>query len=182
MKPMRTYCRECLAKNKEGASSCSSCENEINAQLAEEEVRPFVQRLHKRSNVYRERISMGLSFLIVGLTLLIIGVIFYYLSFKIDRTNEDEVVFVLTTTCAEFWVAMIGMVGGSISTAFGFCCASVFAYKRRSIYHDMDEIRSTHCLSVSPTPLIFAVWWKKISYFCRQTIFRFKRKQTLKNR
>ena len=182
MKPMRTYCRECLKKNKEGASSCSSCHSPMNAHLEEEEVRPFVQILHKRSNVYRERISMGLSFLIVGLTLLIIGVIFYYLSFKIDRSNEDEVVFILTTTCAEFWVAMIGMIGGSLSAAFGFVCATLFAYKRRSIYHDMDEIRCTRSLSVSPTPLIFAVWWKKISYFCRQTVFRLKRKKAMKSR
>lgn len=150
--------------------------------LEEEEVRPFVQRLHKRSNVYRERISTGLSFLIVGLTLLIIGVIFYYLSFKIDRENEDEVVFILTTTCAEFWVAMIGMVGGSISALFGFSCAALFSYKRRAVYHDMDEIRSTHSLSVSPTPLIFAVWWKKISYFVRQSLFRLKRRKAMKSR
>ncbi len=182
MEPMKTYCRECLKKNKEGVPSCSSCHSEIDAQLKEEEVRPFVQRLHKRSNVYRERISMGLSFLIVGLTLLIIGVIFYYLSFKIDRENEDEVIFVLTTTCAEFWVAMIGMIGGSLSAAFGFVCATLFGYKRRSIYHDMDEIRSTHSLSVSPTPLIFAVWWKKLSYFVRQSFFRLKRKKALKSR
>ncbi len=177
---MKTYCRECLKKNKEGSSSCASCRSAINTRLEEEEVRPFVQRLHKQTNVYRERISMGLSFLIVGLTLLIIGVIFYYLSFKIDRSNEEEVVFILTTTCAEFWVAMIGMVGGSLSAVYGFVTATLFGYKRRVVYHDMDEIRASHSLIVSPTPLIVTVWAKKISYFFRQSIYRIKRKKATK--
>lgn len=177
MKAMKTYCRECLKKNPEHRDVCRACKEPISDQLKEEEVRPIVQQLHKKGNLYRERVSSGMSFVVIGLTLLIIGIIFYYLSFKLDQDNTEEAVFILTTSCAEFYVFVIGVGVGGILFLFGAVWAILWSYRRREIYHDVDEIRKNLSLTVSSTPLIFVVWWRKLSQFIFRATYRRSRKK-----
>lgn len=177
---MKTYCRQCLRKTNGTSHVCPNCGADVVAELQDEEVRPIVQALHKRTNLYRERISTGLSFFIIGLTFVIIGLIFYRLSFKLDQSNVDEIVYNLAYASAEFVVSMIGLIGGGIATVFGAVWAIVWAFNKRSIVHDVEEIRQNKSLTVSRTPLIFEIWWKHISYFFRQSIWKMKRKKAAK--
>lgn len=168
---MKNICYHCLKKFPEAEDHCAHC-NETNPETVDElTVRSAVQRLHKRANVYRERISAGLSFLVIGLTALIIGAIFLRLSYKLDQSNTEEIIFVLVPTSAEFVVSMICLIGGGISTLYGLVWSIVWSSLRRVIYHDIDEMRATNSLQVSRTPTVFEVAWQKMVYFFRQTAF-----------
>ncbi|MCR5490733.1 MAG: hypothetical protein K6F32_01215 [Bacilli bacterium] len=177
---MKTYCRECLRKTNDTATSCPHCGAALKPELQEEEVRPIVQALHKRTNVYRERVSTGLSLLIVGLTFVIIGLIFYRLSFKLDQNNVTEVVYVLATNSAEFFVAMFGLFAGGAAAIYGAVWAILWSYNKRVIAHDVEEIRQNKSLTVTRTPSIVEVWAARISHFFRQLAWKAKRKKANK--
>lgn len=177
---MKTYCRECLRKTKNSSGACPRCGHEIVSELADDEVRPIVQALHKKTNVYRERISTGLSAFILGLTFIIIGLIFYRLSYKLDQDNVEEIVYVLAPASAEFFVAMFGLIGGGIATLFGAFWAILWGFSKREIVHDVEEIRVKKSLTVSRTPTFFEVWFFHIRHFIRQTAWKIKRKKANK--
>ena len=106
---MKTYCFDCLKKRKDPLGPCPSCATQgTDKKLDEPQIRNVVQRLHKKANVARERISAGLSSLVIGVTLVIIGLIFFRLASKLDQSNTEEIVFVLVPTSAEFIVSMFG--------------------------------------------------------------------------
>lgn len=174
---MKTYCRECLRKTKATSGPCPSCGATLNPELQEDEIRPIVQALHKRTNDYRERISTGLSLFIIGLTFVIIGLIFWRLSYKLDQDNVAEIVYVLAYNSAEFFVAMFGLVAGGLSTVFGAVWAILWAFRKREVAHDVDEIRANKSLTVSRTPTIFEVWFHAISRACRRAAWKAKRKK-----
>ena len=67
-----------------------------------------------------------------------------------DQDNTEEAVFILTTSCAEFYVFVIGVGVGGILFLFGAVWAILWSYRRREIYHDVDEIRKNF---LSPFPL-----------------------------
>ena len=164
---MKTYCFDCLKKRKDPLGPCPSCNTQgPDKKLDEPQIRNVVQRLHKKANVARERISAGLSSLVIGVTLVIIGLIFFRLASKLDQSNTEEIVFVLVPTSAEFIVSMFGLVW-----------SIYWNYYRRGIYHDVAEIRETATLTVSRTPTSFEILWRKISYFFRQTAYRIRRAQ-----
>ena len=177
---MKTYCKECLLKTAATSHTCPDCGAELKPELQEEEIRPIVQSLHKRTNLYRERISTGLSLFIIGLTFVIIGLIFYRLSFKLDQSNVEEIVYNLAYASAEFVVSMFGLIAGGISTVFGAVWAIIWAYNKRAIVHDVEEIRQNKSLTVSRTPTIFEIWGARISYFFRQTAWKIKRNKAAK--
>ena len=175
---MKTYCFDCLKKRKDPLGPCPSCSTQgTDKKLDEPQIRNVVQRLHKKANVARERISTGLSSLVIGVTLVIIGLIFFRLASKLDQSNTEEIVFVLVPTSAEFIVSMFGLIVGGISTVFGLVWSIYWNYYRRGIYHDVAEIRETATLTVSRTPTSFEILWRKISYFFRQTAYRIRRAQ-----
>lgn len=167
---MKHICPDCLRKHAE-AGPCPHCGKEAPKVVDELAIRSTVQRLHKKANVYRERISAGLSFLVIGITALIIGAIFFRLSYKLDHSVIDETIYILVTSSAEFFVAMCGLVGGGVSTLYGLVWSVTWAFKRRIILHDIDEMRETNSFEVSRTPTIFEIWWAKLVYAVRQTIF-----------
>ncbi len=174
---MKTYCRECLRKTNASSGPCPSCGTTLQPTLEEDEIRPIVQTLHKRTNVFRERISTGLSFFIVGLTFVIIGLIFWRLSYKLDQDTSSQIVYNLAYNSAEFFVAMFGMIAGGLATVFGAVWAILWAYQKRVIIHDVDEIRKSKSLTVSRTPTIFEVWFHGISHAIHQAQWKAKRKK-----
>lgn len=175
---MKTYCFDCLKKRKEPLNPCPSC-NALGTdkELDDAQIRNVVQRLHKKVNVARERISAGLSSLVIGITLVIIGIIFFRLASKLDQSNTEEIVFVLVPSSAEFIVSMFGLIVGGVAAIFGLVWSIFWNFSRRVIYHDVAEIRETRTLTVSRTPTSFEILWQKISYFFRQTAYRIRRAQ-----
>jgi predicted nucleic acid-binding Zn ribbon protein len=178
------YCKKCAKKfssikdvSEDGTFTCHSCGATVNETLQDDEVRPLVQKLHKNSNFYRNRIDTGLSFIVIGLMLAIIGLIFYYLAFKLaalDPNDPTKKEFVLNTTSSEFWVFVVGVsVGGTMFIA-GLCLALVYAYKRRTVRYSVEYIREHKTTLVPPVQSIFVEWWNKISHFFKELNFEIK--------
>lgn len=143
------YCHKCAKKVKDDVSVCPNCGETIAPPLKDEEVRPLVQTLHKRSNYYRNWVDRGLSFIVIGSTLLIIGVIFYFLSFQ-SISNDQGKTTVLNKGSSEFWVFMIGAIGGGTLLLIGCCFAIGFGLARRIIRRDVELIRANKSSQVPP--------------------------------
>ena len=75
----------------------------------EDERRAYTQSLHNRFNHSREQVDNSLVHVVLGTTLLIIGLLFLFLSNKMDPETYQKHI---TTSCAEFWVSMVGLVVG----------------------------------------------------------------------
>ena len=161
---MKTYCKNCLAKNKNSSGPCSKCENEIVPSLkGDEEIRPFIQRLHKRTNTLRHYISHSMSFLVIGAILLIIAFFFYYLSFSSSVDKEtSERIYVLNTGCSEFWVSMVCLTIGGISFLGGLIVSLVIYRLKRQVLSDVEQIRETGSLETKPVKLLIVVWIEKL--------------------
>jgi uncharacterized membrane protein len=165
------YCKHCAKKyageglDKNGQPLvCSECGEVVTPTLNDEEVRPLVQKLHKKSNTYRNRIDTGLSMIVIGAILLVIGLIFYYLSFKLDQTNKTERVFIINRDSSEYWVFILGVVIGGTLLVAGLALAITFALLRREIVYHVDEVREKKTAVVEKAPSYLATtfaFWKR---------------------
>jgi|GEM_PF-1160782 hypothetical protein len=169
------YCHKCAKKVKDGVSVCPICAETIVPELRDDEVRPLVQTLHKRSNYYRNWIDRGLSYIVIGSTLLIIGVIFYFLSFQSINTEEGQTL-VLNKGTSEFWVFMVGVISGGTLLVVGSFLAIFFALKRRIIRYDVEAIRAHKSSHVDKAPSLFVVWGKAIHKFFKELVWKIKRR------
>ncbi len=179
---MKIYCKECLKKNKDSDETCPHCGNEmVNTLNGEEEIRPFVQRLHKKTNDLRHYISHSLSAVVIGAILLIIAFFFYYLSFKtsVDQSTGMKVSTV-NTSCSEFWVSMVAMIVGGISFIAGTVISLVIYRQKRQVLADIDSIRETGSLETKPVKLIVVVWFNKIVASIKHLIWVSKYKKSHK--
>ena len=80
-----------------------------------EETRAFAQSLHNRYNHSREQVDNAMVHIVLGTTLLIVGLLFLFLSNKMDAETFEKHI---TIKCAEFWVSMVGLsVGGGLLIA-----------------------------------------------------------------
>lgn len=80
-----------------------------------EEKRAFAQSLHNRYNHSREQVDNAMVHIVLGTTLLIVGLLFLFLSNKMDAETFEKHI---TIKCAEFWVSMVGLsVGGGLLIA-----------------------------------------------------------------
>lgn len=80
-----------------------------------DETRAFAQSLHNRYNHSREQVDNAMVHIVLGTTLLIIGLLFLFLSNKMDAETFQKHI---TIKCAEFWVSMVGLtVGGGLLIA-----------------------------------------------------------------
>lgn len=80
-----------------------------------EEERAFAQSLHNRYNHSREQVDNAMVHIVLGTTLLIVGLLFLFLSNKMDAETFEKHI---TIKCAEFWVSMAGLsVGGGLLIA-----------------------------------------------------------------
>ena len=75
-----------------------------------EETRAFAQSLHNRFNHSREQVDNAMVHIVLGTTLLIVGLLFLFLSNKMDAETFQKHI---TIKCAEFWVSMAGLSVGS---------------------------------------------------------------------
>lgn len=98
----------------------------------------LVQYLHKRTEKTRNRRESAACFLVVGLILLIIGFIFYFLSYKVssDASMVDKI---LVPTSFEFIVFCFGVGIGSVMVVYGLTgvitsAVSIYRNKRAVNY------------------------------------------------
>lgn len=113
------YCIHCGHKVEDGATVCKRCgEDIIDRELTYDETRLLSQNLHNRLNKNREFFDSGMVGVVLGSTLLIIGILFFFLSFKVPD-DPDQVGKVLKITCFEFWVSMAGLVSGGVLFVMG---------------------------------------------------------------
>ncbi len=161
---MKIYCKECSKKNKVSATECKHCGHEIVPNLKDEkEIRPFVQKLHKKTNILRHYISHSLSSLVIGLILLVIAFFFYYLAFSSSIDKETgEKIYILNTACSEFWVSMVCLIIGGAAFLAGLVISLVIYRQKRQTLYDIDQIRETGSLQTKAVDLLVVVWFNKI--------------------
>lgn len=81
----------------------------------ETDTRAYSQALHNRYNHSREQVDNAMVHIVLGTTLLIVGLLFLFLSNKMDAETFQKHI---TIKCAEFWVSMVGLaVGGGLLIA-----------------------------------------------------------------
>lgn len=112
------YCIHCGKNNKKNTSDvCSKCGQPLlKRELSSEETKDLSKALYTKGNTSRENVDNGLVFVVLGATLLVIGILFFFLSFKLDQTTYEKY---LNVTCSEFWVSMVGLFGGGGMLIYG---------------------------------------------------------------
>lgn len=175
------YCYKCGAKLRED-EICPQCGAEYKKKLDDAESRGLVQRLHKKSNSYRNYRDSGLSCIVIGSMLLIIGLLFYFLALKntTDPANPNQKILYVDQSCSEFWTFVFGASIGGTVLLIGLVLAFTFAFLRRQVRHDVEEIRSNDSALTSPTPVIFVLWGKAIQHFFKEMAWRHKRNRLKK--
>lgn len=177
------YCSHCAKENKDGATACVHCGSPLEAELKEEELRPLVQTLHKKSNHYRNFVDEGLSSIVIGGIFLITGLLFYYLSIKTknSETSVNEKIHYVDTACPEFWTFVVFCAIGGTALAIGLFLALYFGDRRRFIHHDIEEIRKTSSAQiVDKTPLIAVVAYRAIAQKWHSLSWRMKQRRAAK--
>ena len=112
------YCIHCGKESKELSGTCAYCGADlVTHELDHEETRTLNKALHTRLNESRQRVDNAMVFIVLGTTLLIIGFLFFLLSFKLP--NAAAQVKVVTITCFEFWVSMAGFAAGGVLLIWG---------------------------------------------------------------
>ncbi len=163
---MKTYCQECLKKNDASNVKCPQCGHEMVKTISDEgDIRRLVQKLHKKTNDLRHYLSHTLSFLVIGAILLIIAFFFYYLSFSssVNKTTGEKV-YIVNTSCSEFWVSMVALAIGGVLFVIGVVLSLIIARKKRQILSDIEHIRDTGDLSSIPVkPLIVVLFLKMVA-------------------
>jgi formate-dependent nitrite reductase membrane component NrfD len=112
------YCIHCGKNNKTQTEICEHCGQAMIArELDYEETRTLSKSLHNRLNASREEVDNAMVFIVLGSTLFIIGILFFFLSFKLPTAASLNKV--ITITCFEFWVSMAGLVIGGVMLTIG---------------------------------------------------------------
>lgn len=138
------YCQECGKEIKDdNITACPECGSEIKSGLNEKEIKKLTQCAHKRERVGYDISQNAYCFLVIGGILLIIGIIFFYLSFKNSgSSSEGNSGKSLSYECFEFYVFLVGVVAGATCIIYGIIRA-IKAYKIRKKYLGLiEEIRA----------------------------------------
>lgn len=92
-----------------------------------DKTRAYAQSLHNRYNHSREQVDNSLVHIVLGVTLLIVGFLFLFLSNKMDQETFEKHI---TIKCFEFWVSMAGLGVGGVLLVAGL---TRFIYQKISI-------------------------------------------------
>ena len=181
---MKSYCPECLKKSKDQTGVCPHCGKAMPESLSsEEEIRHFVQKLHKKTNDLRHYMSHTLSALVIGAILLIIAFFFYYLSFvtKVDQSTGMKVS-VVNTSCSEFWVSMVALAVGGVLFLAGLVISLVVSRQKRQVLSDIEHIRESGKLSVPTVKPLIVVLFSKLASSIKHLIWVLKYKKAHKSK
>lgn len=112
------YCIRCGKESKNLVGRCEYCGHRlVDHELDNEEIRTLNKALHTRENNSREKVDNAMTFIVLGITLLIIGILFFSLSFKYPTAYSPTKE--LSFTCFEFYVSMAGLIGGGTLFVIG---------------------------------------------------------------
>ncbi len=118
------------------AYECPRCGHLIHADLEEEEVKSLARAAHAQVQRARNSLNSGMGAGAVGLILLIIGILFYFLACK--PSNQYQ----LVTTCAEFYVSVTLISISVILLAFGIWRVTkgiIVAQTNRHLLRDINN-------------------------------------------
>lgn len=112
------YCIKCGRDNKNENDVCEFCGEPLikDRELTPEETHALSKVLHDREHKSREESDNAMVFIVLGATLLVIGLLFFFLSNKMDAETFEKHI---TITCSEFWVSMVGLGAGGVLFVLG---------------------------------------------------------------
>lgn len=112
------YCIRCGKESKNLSGRCEYCGHRlVEHELDNEELRTLNKALHTRENNSREKVDNAMTLIVLGVTLLIIGILFFSLSYKYPTAYSPTKQ--LSFTCFEFYVSIAGLVGGGVMFVIG---------------------------------------------------------------
>ena len=140
------YCTNCGKKinNPKDGHLCEYCSSElITKDLDYEQTRSLNKALHNRLNKSREEVDNAMVFVTLGLTLFLVGFLFFFLSFKLPNAAAHDKV--LTITCFEFWVSMAGLVIGGAGLISGLIRVGIQKLKvQKEILRVLKAVQTEH--------------------------------------
>ncbi len=132
---------------------CPRCGKPLVAKLGAEEKTHLVQGLHRKENELRDSFDQGMSALVLGAILLVIGAVFFSLAFKLDLSNQADNTRYLRFDSFEFWVAAFCFAVGGGAVIFALFAISRSARGLRVLRHDIAAINDTMETEVGRTGL-----------------------------
>jgi hypothetical protein len=102
-----------------------------------EEQRQLSQRLHQESQRQYDRQQNALCYIVIGITLLVIGVIFIFLANK----RENNVMVGIDPTSLAFYIMIIGLGLGTLSSVYGFVKFFISLSKRKKIITKINNLK-----------------------------------------
>jgi hypothetical protein len=147
------YCLKCQKNVGEG-TTCPVCGEALKKEISLDEKTVLIQALHKQENKHRDLFDRGMSALVLGGIFLIIGFIFFSLSFKLNLNNQADSTRYLRPDSFEFVVAAVSLSVGGCSLIFGIVYVILQTRKLRVLKHDIAEIQESNTTVVDKTGLL----------------------------
>jgi hypothetical protein len=148
------YCLKCCKNVKdEAAEKCPDCGTPLHEKISAEERTPLVQTLHRKANKVSDRTNSAMSFLVLGLIFVVIGIIFFSLAYKLDPNNTADNNRHLMVNSLEFFVSMASLIGGGLASLYGLIMVIIDTRILRVLNHDIDAINRSLDVKVPSTPL-----------------------------
>lgn len=115
MKKHCIYCKKTIEENEEVCHFCGK--NQDSSKMTVKDVHELHQNAHNNITVYTDKKNSGLVFLVTGAILLIVGLLFLFLSFKYNSIRVREfrpasVEFVVCCLCLA--VSLFELVFGTV--------------------------------------------------------------------
>lgn len=115
---------------------CPRCGKLIKNDLNEEEVKALSRAGHAEIHRSRNTMNRGMSFLVIGVILLCVCIMFFMMSFKANAGGS------LVTNCTEFYVFMVLLVLGIASTSFGLVSLFLGIKKNKKYTNLLRDIQN----------------------------------------
>ncbi len=125
-----------LDENSEVVYVCPRCSHRVHHDLTEEEYKSLSRASHSEIQTGNNYFAIGMGNICIGAICLIIGVIFFLLAHK--PANQ----YLLSTTCTEFYVAIVLFIVGFILVVVGAVYVVLVLLKKLRIYHQLIDINN----------------------------------------
>lgn len=137
------YCIKCGNCIPDGKKTCPKCGAEVvDRKLTSEETHELSVGLHNRLTKAREDFDNGMVFVVLGAIFLIIGIMFFSLSYKVPD-DPDTIGKVFKTTCFEFYVSAAGLGVGGIMFIIGIIKVIINkGIKEKEIMGTLEQVQN----------------------------------------
>lgn len=103
----------------------------------DQEKRDLSQKLHRKSERMYQREQTSLCFVVLGLIFVVIGVLFIFLAQK----RSNNVIVGLDTGSIAYWIFLISLSVGGVSTLAGGFSFLVNHFSRKKILRQIDSLK-----------------------------------------